>query len=207
MFDRKKHWEKVYSSKSPVEVSWYQSEPVLSLRLIKDAGIDMSAAIIDVGGGASNLVAKLCKSGYSDLSVLDISANALAHAKLRMKGAPCDVQWYEEDVTRFKPPRQFDLWHDRAVFHFLTSPEDRNCYVEVLKKALKPGSHMVIMAFAVDGPAKCSGLDIIQYDSGKMTAALGSDFELAEEGVEMHTTPSGGSQKFAFFRFLYAPET
>lgn len=205
MFDRKKHWEQVYGSKSPFEVSWHQAEPVLSLRLIKDAGIESDAAIIDVGGGASNLVDRLCKAGYRDLSVLDISAKALEHVRLRLNDAPCEVQLFEEDITRFKPPRQFELWHDRAVFHFLTSQEDRDCYVEVLKKALKPGSHLVIMAFATGGPLKCSGLDIVQYDTDKLMAALGEDFELVEEGAEVHTTPAGGKQKFAFFRLVYMP--
>ena len=205
MFDRKQHWEKVYSSKSPFEVSWYEADPELSLRLINDTGVERGAAIIDVGGGASNLVAMLSELGYQDLSVLDISANALAQAKLRMKDADCDVHWYEEDITRFEPPRKFDLWHDRAVFHFLTSQEDRDSYVAVLKKALAPGSHLVIMTFAIDGPVKCSGLDIVQYDSDKMLAALGEHFKLVEEGVEIHTTPAGGQQKFVFFRFKYMP--
>lgn len=207
MLDRKKHWEAVYSSKSPSEVSWYTAEPALSLRLIADTGIGSGASIIDVGGGASNLVDHLCEAGYRDLSVLDISANALSHAKWRMRDLPCDVQWFEEDVTRFHPPRQYDLWHDRAVFHFLTSREDRDSYVEVLKKALKPASHFVIMAFAIDGPVKCSGLDIVQYDAGKLNAVLGSDFELADEGVEIHKTPAGGEQKFAFFRYSYVSKS
>ena len=205
MFDRKNHWEKVYSSKSPLEVSWHQADPALSLRLINDADIERDAAIIDVGGGASNLVAMLCEAGYSDLSVLDISANALAHAKLRMEDTSCDVQWYEEDITRFKPPRQFDLWHDRAVFHFLTRQEDRDCYVAALKKALIPGSHLVIMTFATDGPVQCSGLEIVRYDADKMMAALGPDFEMVDKGIEAHTTPAGGEQKFVFFRLVFMP--
>ena len=209
MFDRKEHWENVYRSKSSREVSWYQDDPALSLRLIGNAGLDIETPVIDVGGGTSRLVDKLCAAGYTDISVLDVSAAALAHAKQRLtaniddKQQPCDVQWYEEDITRFKPPRQFGLWHDRAVFHFLTRKSDRDRYVAVLKKALTPGAHVIIMAFAIDGPLKCSGLDIVQYDTAKLIAALGPGFELVEEGYDIHNTPAGGEQKFAYFHLVY----
>ena len=201
MSDRKTHWENVYSNKSPLEVSWYQKESALSLRLIRNTGIDHDEPIIDVGGGASTLVDKLCADGYKNISVLDVSAQALEHAKLRLADKACGVNWYEADVTEFNPPQQFALWHDRAVFHFLTAKEDRRRYVDVLKHALKPEGHLIIMAFAVDGPKKCSGLDIVQYDVEKMKAELGDSFNLLEKGIEVHITPAANEQKFAYFHF------
>ena len=152
------------------------------------------------------LVDRLCEKGYADVGVLDVSASALAHAKDRLSEKAYDVQWYEADVTTFRPPKRFALWHDRAVFHFLTSEEDRNRYVSVLKQALKPGGHLVIMTFAIGGPAKCSGLDIVQYDVERMKSVLGPVFELAETGLETHITPTGKSQEFAWFRFTRVPE-
>jgi len=207
MSHRKKHWESVYQNKSPLEVSWHQQDPVLSLRLIHDTRLALDAPVIDIGGGASRLVDKLCESAYTHVSVLDVSANALAHAKHRLAGKAGAVQWYEADVTDFNPPHRFALWHDRAVFHFLTSVEDRERYITVLKQALVPGGHLIIMTFAIDGPVKCSGLDIVQYDAEKMTAELGAGFELVETGNEVHLTPAGNPQKFTYFRFVFFPET
>jgi len=206
MTDRKNHWEKVYREKSPLEASWFQEEPVLSLRLIDETRIALDAPIIDVGGGASLLVDRLCAEGYTDIGVLDVSASALAHAKDRLAEKACAVNWYEADVTGFEPPKQFALWHDRAVFHFLTSGADRDSYVRVLEKALKPGGHLIIMTFAIDGPLKCSGLDIVQYDADKMKSTLGPGFELVETGHETHITPAGKQQEFAYFRFSKSPE-
>ena len=206
MIDRKTHWENVYGSKSPLEVSWYQQEPSLSLRLIRDIQLERNAPLIDVGGGASTLVDSLYDEGFTNIAVLDVSGQALAHARLRLADKARDVDWYEADVTAFKPSRQFALWHDRAVFHFLTARADREKYVEVLKRALQPGGHLIIMAFAVDGPKKCSGLDIVQYDAEKIEAELGDSFGLIEEGYEVHITPAGKEQKFAYFRFTRQPE-
>ena len=203
---RKEHWEHVYQSKSPVDVSWYQGNPALSLRLISKADLAHDAAIIDVGGGASILVDNLLEAGYMDISVLDVSANALAHVKQRLAERAGEVRWIEEDVSRFKPSRQYDVWHDRAVFHFLTDKKDRVLYVSNLKKGLKQGGQLIIMAFATDGPVKCSGLEIVQYDSGKLMAELGSSFELLEEGYELHITPTGNQQKFAYFRLIRIAE-
>jgi len=202
MPDRKLHWEKVYSNKSPGEVSWFQQEPHLSLRLISNTQLEPGDAIIDVGGGASTLVDHLCTAGFTNIAVLDISAQALAHARLRLAKRTCNVDWYEADVTTFEPPRQFSLWHDRAVFHFLTEEADRQKYVDVLCKALIPGGHLIIMAFALDGPKKCSGLDIVQYDAEKLNAELGNGFVLTESGYETHLTPAGNEQKFAYFRYI-----
>lgn len=206
MPDRKKHWENVYQCKSPLEVSWFQENPALSLRLIKAAAVDLAAPVIDVGGGASLLVDKLCATGYRDISVLDVSAAALNHAKQRLADKPCNVQWLEQDITAFTPPRQYALWHDRAVFHFLTDPDDRKKYIATLKKALKPGGQVIIMAFAIDGPLKCSGLDIVQYDSNTLMTTLGPGFELLEKGHETHMTPAGNQQKFAYFRLNRVPD-
>ena len=207
MPDRKTHWENVYSNKSPLEVSWYQQEPSLSLQLIRDAEIAHDAPIIDVGGGASLLVDRLCAGGYTNIAVLDVSARALALARLRLADKACGVKWYEADVTEFDPPQQFSIWHDRAVFHFLTTKEDRNRYVEVLKRALLPGGQLVIMTFAIDGPKKCSGLDIVQYDVEKMQTELGDGFELVKTGYEVHMTPAGKGQQFAYFHFTSRPKT
>jgi len=199
MSERKTHWEKVYGSKSPTEVSWYQEQPSLSLRLIRDSGLAHDAAIIDIGGGASTLVDSLCSEGYSNISVLDISPAALEHVKKRLADTACEVTWYSEDVTGFNPSQQFSLWHDRAVLHFLTEKADREKYVDTLKRSLEPGGHLIIMAFAIDGPIKCSGLEIVQYDADKLMAELGQGFELRDSGHETHSTPSGGEQKFAWF--------
>ena len=201
MIDRKTHWENVYANKSPLRVSWYQKAPVLSLQLIQNTRFALDAAIIDVGGGASELVDKLCEEGYTNVAVLDVSANALAHAKSRLAEKANAVEWFEEDVTCFSPPHRFSLWHDRAVFHFLTAKSDRDKYISVLKQALEPDGQVIIMAFAIGGPVKCSGLDIVQYDEKKLMAELGQGFELVETGHEVHITPSGMEQKFAYFHF------
>ncbi len=202
MSDRKSHWEKVYGDKVPLEVSWYQKEPSLSLSLIRHTRIAYDAPIIDVGGGASVLVDYLCDEGYSNVAVLDISAKAVAYAQERLGDIAAGVEWYEEDVTRFKPTRLYSVWHDRAVFHFLTDESDRRDYVKVLTNTLKPGGHLIIAAFAIGGPIKCSGLDIVQYDASKLMAELGEGFELVEEREEVHTTPAEKQQKFTYFRFV-----
>ena len=207
MSDRKSHWENVYSDKSPLEVSWYVKQPVLSMQLIHNAQVAPDAQVIDIGGGSSVLVDHLCDNGYTNISVLDISANALAYAQDRLADKADTIEWYEEDITRFNPPHRFSLWHDRAVFHFLTEQSDRRKYVDVLKHALEPNGHLIIAAFAIGGPEKCSGLDIVQYDAKKLIAELGSDFNLIEEKDETHNTPSGKEQKFSYFHFVYKPES
>ena len=201
MTDRKTHWENVYTNKSPLQVSWYQEEPALSLLLIRNTQLALDAAMIDVGGGASRLVDRLCEEAYTNVAVLDVSSSALAHAKARLAEKANAIEWFEEDVTCFRPPHRFSLWHDRAVFHFLTTKSDRDKYISVLKQALEPDGHLIIMAFAIDGPVKCSGLDIVQYDVDKLTTELGQGFELVETGYEVHLTPAGGEQKFAYFHF------
>lgn len=202
MFDRKSHWENVYGDKSPLEVSWYQKEPVLSLQLIHDSRLPLDAPIIDVGGGASLLVDCLCSEGYSHVGVLDISGKALAHAQERLGDKAKAIEWYEEDVTLFRPVHRFALWHDRAVFHFLTDAADRRKYADTLKHALLPGGHVIIAAFAIGGPTQCSGLDIVQYDAEKLMAELGEDFELIEEASELHVTPAHAEQCFLYFHCI-----
>jgi len=200
--DRKVHWEKVYAGKSPEETSWYQKVPELSLRLIRNTGASHASPIIDIGGGASTLVENLLDEGYRKLSVLDISSKALAYAQDRLGEKSGQVEWIVADVTEFAASPPFMVWHDRAVFHFLTDADDRRKYVDVLKRALVPGGHLILAAFAISGPTKCSGLDIVQYDSEKLLKELGNGFLLAEEAAEVHVTPAGKEQKFAYFRLV-----
>lgn len=197
---RKSHWEHIYDSRSPQEVSWFQIKPERSLALIHATGVARDESIIDVGGGASRLVDCLVDEGYRSLAVLDIAAAALAHARARLGARAGQVEWFEADVTAFEAPHPFQLWHDRAVFHFLTDAADRARYVEVLDRTLVPGGHLIMAAFAPGGPTQCSGLDIVQYDGERLSAELGPGFELLESGEEMHLTPAGKEQRFGFFR-------
>jgi trans-aconitate methyltransferase len=200
-FDRKSHWESVYSSKSAQETSWYQLEPRISLDWIEKTGVDKGQAIIDVGGGASVLVDFLLNQGYSDLTVMDISAAALKQARQRLDQKASAVDWIEADVTEFVPRKSFDVWHDRAVFHFLTEKKDRTRYLHALNEALKPGGWVIMAAFAPDGPEKCSGLQIVRYDAAKLGKELGGKYRLERQEKEMHVTPAGHHQSFGFYCF------
>jgi SAM-dependent methyltransferase len=200
--NRKTHWEDIYRDKSPLEVSWFQSEPALSLQLITNTVFSTDTAIIDIGGGASVLVDRLLERGYKHLAVLDISGTALSHTKQRLGATAEQVEWFESDIITFAPPHPFDIWHDRAVFHFLTAASDRKRYVDTLKQTLKPGGHLILAAFAIGGPTRCSGLDIVQYDANKLARELGEDFTLVEQVSETHVTPSKAPQQFAYFRFI-----
>jgi SAM-dependent methyltransferase len=199
--ERADHWEKVYRTKSEMEVSWFEDEPRISLDLIRAAELPPDAPIIDVGGGESRLVDRLLALGHSDLSVLDISAKALDVAKARIGAAASRVDWIVADITQWKPARQWRLWHDRAVFHFLTDSDDRRKYVAALQRALSPEGHVIIGTFALDGPAKCSGLDVARYDARAIAAELGAGFQLREQRDETHVTPWNTEQRFSFFRF------
>jgi len=203
--DRKQHWETVYSNKSPLEVSWYQREPQLSLELIAETGVARQSPVIDVGGGASVLVDRLLDAGYADLTVLDISGQALHHAQQRLGARADRVTWLEADITAFDPPRAYAVWHDRAVFHFLTDADDRRRYVGCLRRALPPGGHLILAAFAIGGPRQCSNLDIVQYDAGKLGAELGTGFRLIRQRDELHDTPSGKQQQFSYFCYRREP--
>ena len=200
-FDPKQHWEKVYQAKKPTEVSWRQDHPAVSLDLIALTDVDFSQKIIDVGGGASVLVDKLLGKGFKEVTVLDISSKAIQYAKERLGKLAGNIAWIEADITKFDPSQQYDLWHDRAVFHFLTAPEDRERYVEVMTKAVKVGGHVIIATFAMEGPPKCSGLDVKRYNPDKLKAELGSSFNLVKWVSEVHMTPWNSEQKFIYFYF------
>jgi len=199
--NRKEHWNQVYQTKAPADVSWFQTRPGISLKLIEAAGISKNEGIIDVGGGASVLVDFLLDAGFGRLAVLDISAAALEHARQRLGSRASSVGWFEADVTTFNPPRRFGLWHDRAVFHFLTDQADRLKYAQALKETITPAGHVVIATFAMDGPVKCSGLDVSRHDARSICAELGAEFQLLEQVDEIHVTPWSSEQKFSYFRF------
>lgn len=201
MSDRSTHWDHVYATKGEAEVSWYQDSPAISLEMIRVASPNHDAAIIDLGGGASRLVDALLQDGYRDVTVLDLSANALELAKKRLGGAASMVDWIVADATTWQPAKIYDVWHDRAAFHFLTDPRDRAAYVERLRSAVAPGGHVIIATFAPDGPEKCSGLPVQRHDSASLAAELGPEFELVEPRRETHHTPWDSTQAFQFSRF------
>lgn len=199
--DLKAHWENVYTEKLPTEVSWYQAEPRLSLELIAATGIAPDARIVDVGGGACVLVERLVQTGFRNITVLDISSKALHKAQERLGDAARQVEWIEADITQAQFAEPFDLWHDRAVFHFLTEPESRREYVGALMRGLKPGGHLIMATFAPDGPARCSGLDVVRYSAAKLSEELGSGFTCRRSCGETHATPWGKPQQFIYCWF------
>ncbi|MEJ2407729.1 MAG: class I SAM-dependent methyltransferase [Candidatus Thiodiazotropha sp.] len=201
--ERQQHWEEAYQGKAESEVSWYQEYPDISLQLIDRSGIGMNAPLIDVGGGTSVLIDNLLLKGYSRVAVLDISSAALECTRQRLADKAEQVEWLVSDVTRFQPSHTFSLWHDRAVFHFLTDTEDRRRYIDVLKSALRQGGYLVLATFALDGPEQCSGLPVERYDADKMQAVLGEEFTLQESRREVHVTPAGGEQRFSYALFRY----
>lgn len=203
--NRQSHWNDVYHAKGAQNVSWFQTEPALSLELIKAAAPPRDGGILDVGGGASVLVDRLLDVGYARIGVLDISAAALALARQRLGARAERIEWFEVDVTRFLSPHGFALWHDRAVFHFLTAAEDRRAYVAALGRALTPGGAVVMATFASDGPPQCSGLDVARYDEAGLAAELGSAFVLRETRHETHRTPWNTEQRFLYCRFQHQP--
>lgn len=201
-FNRKDHWDDIYSDKKAVEVSWYQQYPQQSLALIKATGVTPQASIIDIGGGASTLVDCLLEAGYQKLSVLDISHAAIEQAKARLARKADRVKWLAQDITTFVTEEAFDVWHDRAVFHFLTDADDRASYVRAMRGALNPGGHVIVATFNLDGPEKCSGLDIVRYSPETMAEVFGDGFKLVETKTENHITPGGASQNFVYCRFI-----
>ena len=195
----KNHWEHVYSTKKTESVSWFQEHAEQSMRLIRGTGVPYSAGIIDVGGGASTLVDDLLSSGYCAVSVLDLAAAALSVAKARLGKRASEVQWTEGDITKvLLPVHAFDVWHDRAVFHFLTSKEDREAYVNTVLRSVKPGGHVIVATFAEDGPIQCSGLPVMRYGPSELHAEFGSPFSLVQHEREEHHTPFGTVQKFVY---------
>jgi trans-aconitate methyltransferase len=198
---RHDHWEKVYTSKGESEVSWFQETPAPSLELIERVGAEQSSGIIDIGGGASRLVDNLVSRGYQDVTVLDLSEAALASARSRIGDRANRVTWIAADVTTWEPSRTYDVWHDRAAFHFLTEPNDQAAYVARLRRALRVGGHAIIATFAPDGPERCSGLMVSRYDANTLAATLGEGFELIDTRRHDHTTPWGSLQRFQFSTF------
>ena len=201
MTDRQPHWQGVYTSKGEAEVSWFQESPATSLEMIELAGVSPAAAIIDIGGGASRLVDALRDRGFQAVSVLDLSSAALETAKARLGAHSDQVEWIVADVTTWQPARSYDLWHDRAAFHFLTDAPDRAAYVACLTKAIKTGGHAIIATFAPDGPERCSGLPVMRYDPESLGAMLGGAFTLVNSRRHEHTTPWGAKQRFQFSLF------
>lgn len=194
---RSLHWNAAYRSKSGTGVSWFQVVPIVSLELIELLAVAHGAAVIDVGGGSSSLVDHLALRGFTDLSVLDVSDAALEEARARL-GNHAAVTWLREDVLAWTPTRRYGLWHDRAVFHFLTDQKDRNTYVDTLSSALSPGGALVMATFAEDGPEYCSGLPVARYSAADLSALLGDSFEVIAERRELHTTPTGVVQPFTW---------
>ncbi len=198
----KAHWDNAWTDADPKNKSWYQDLPVHSLELIGACAIAHSEAIIDVGGGASTLVDALLTQGFNNTSVLDVSHAALQNAKDRLGARANHVKWLCEDATNWTPAHPFRLWHDRAVFHFLTAKEDRQRYRAIAEAAIVPGGYLVMATFTLDGPEKCSGLPVIRYSAQTLTATFGDRFRLVGETTEQHTTPGGTVQKFQYCRFL-----
>lgn len=195
----KEHWEHVYSTKATDSVSWFQEHADRSLRLIAETGVPHTASIIDVGGGASTLVDDLLAKGYQDITVLDLSGSALDSARNRLGARASSVAWLESDITKAELPlHAYDVWHDRAVFHFLTAPEDRQAYVRAALRAVKPGGHIVVATFAEDGPDRCSGLPVMRYSATELHAEFGEAFTLVAHEKEAHHTPFGTTQQFTY---------
>jgi SAM-dependent methyltransferase len=197
----KAHWDAVYSHRAVTDVSWYEAYPRKSLELIHACRLQHHDPIIDVGGGASFLVDALLSQGSDDLTVLDISAAVLEKVHARLGADSKRVSLLRADVTAFRPSRDYALWHDRAVFHFLVHAEDRERYLDVLRHALRPNGYVIIATFGPEGPERCSGLPVVRYDAKKLTAELGGDFKLVESSLEVHHTPSGAPQPLLYCRF------
>jgi 2-polyprenyl-3-methyl-5-hydroxy-6-metoxy-1,4-benzoquinol methylase len=197
--DIKSHWTQVYQTKAADEVSWYQERPALSLAFIDQAHIARDAAIIDVGAGASTLVDHLIASGHTNITLLDLSEAALNTVRGRLGAAAEQLTWLVGDITAIALPQQrYDLWHDRAVFHFLTDPVQRAQYVAQVRHAVKPGGHIIMATFAPDGPEQCSGLTTVRYDAPTLHSIFGGGFELVSSTRETHLTPWGSEQKFMY---------
>lgn len=198
MTDRQAHWEEVWSDREPDRVSWYEAEPTVSLELIEALGLEASARVIDVGAGASRLVDRLLEAGFEDVTVLDVARGALEVARQRLGSAAEAVDWIVADVLETDLASSFDLWHDRALFHFLTDPGDRSRYVERLRTALAPGGHAIVATFSPEGPEECSGLPVRRYGAEELADELGQAFALVDEARVDHTTPWETTQSFQY---------
>jgi SAM-dependent methyltransferase len=198
---RHTHWQNVYTKKSENEVSWFQENPAPSLELIAQVGATPSSAIIDIGAGASRLVDSLIDRGFKDLTILDLSEDALEAAKARLGSSAAQVHWIVADATVWEPLKAYDIWHDRAAFHFLTAERDRAAYVARLERAVKVGGYAIIATFALDGPERCSGLPVVRYDPDSLGKTLGRGLQLVHARRHAHATPWGSNQSFQFSVF------
>ena len=193
------HWDRIYGTKAPEAVSWYQPHLEISLKLIERAAPDLSASIIDVGGGESTLVGDLLAHGYKDVTVLDVSQTAIHVSRKRLRKASKRVKWLVADITKAElAPCTYDVWHDRAVFHFLTDISERTAYVRQVAHAVKPGGHVIVSTFGAAGPTKCSGLDVVRYDVESLHNEFGVHFNLLDHSEELHRTPFGAVQQFLY---------
>lgn len=203
MQNQKEHWEKVYQTKQPDAVSWFQEHATRSLEIIHSIGASSDSNIIDVGGGASTLVDDLLHDGFKHVSVLDLSSGALEVARKRLGACGDSVSWIAGDIREVNLPEgTYDIWHDRAVFHFLTDPADRAAYVKQVMKSVKPGGHVIVATFAPDGPEQCSGLPVARYAPDQLHGEFGPSFQLLEHASEEHKTPWGSVQHFVYCHCL-----
>ena len=200
--ERHRHWDSVYESKGEQGVSWFEASPLVSMEMLEAAGLTSTSCVLDVGGGESRLVDTLLDRGLDCLAVLDVSAKALEHARERLGQAGQVVTWLTSDVTGSWSLKPMDIWHDRAVFHFLTEPDDRRSYVRHMRAVVKHRGAAVIATFAPDGPAKCSGLPVLRYSPESLAAELEGEFALVESRRHLHATPWGASQAFQYSRFV-----
>ena len=199
--DRADHWRGVYATKRPDETSWHQAVPEPSLAALERLGVDRRASLIDVGGGASALAAELAALGWRDVSVLDISASALAAAKGGVGDMGEAIAWIDADILHWRPERSYDVWHDRALFHFLVEPAERAAYLEALRAGTSRDGLVILATFALDGPEQCSGLPVRRYDAPALAAELGADFTPVDNWRQAHVTPWGAEQSFQWAAF------
>lgn len=201
MEDRKKHWNEVYEKKKATEVSWYEPMPETSLEFINECELEKDSAIIDIGGGDSFLAEFLLGKGFTNITVVDISEKALERAKERLGEKADEITWIPADVSEFTPQKKYDLWHDRAAFHFLTEDKQVENYLKTVKEAIKPGGRLILGTFSENGPGKCSGLEIRQYSIKQMQELFSDGFTSMNCKNVDHTTPTGGTQNFTFCSF------
>ncbi len=192
------HWNRIYGAKTETQLSWHEDAPALSLDLVRSVGLGPGAAVIDIGGGASRFVDGMLAAGIGDVTVLDLSQAALDATRARLGAAAAGLHWIAADVTTWQPDRQYDLWHDRAAFHFLTDPAQRAAYLACLTAALRPGGYAIIATFAPDGPETCSGLPVARYSPDMLAATLGAGFTPVTARLHRHLTPWGSEQSFQF---------
>ena len=199
---RHEHWQAVYTQKQTNRVSWFERFPGQSIAFIRHTGIKADDAIIDVGAGASTLVDTLLEDGFQDVSCLDLSEKALLTSQKRLQNRRDEVTWLHQDIRYFHSEKSYALWHDRAVFHFLTRASDREKYIDALNRHLQPQGHLIMATFSPDGPQTCSGLEIVQYDADSLLSTLGKGFHLVEDKTHIHRTPAGGEQEFIYCYFI-----